>query len=318
MASSFNISKQPKNQDTVNNQHSKKDWQRRLRYISLRNDHLWIHICSSESDYGTNYSGTQRILIMMIRFLITMVVAAIFFGDITLAFIKSMLGFIPMFFIQKFMKQYTPSKINKQNNKSIQSSAIDLDSIHKQKIQQVRSASHADLLEIKHESYPFLSMICINNSSDDEYSKTHLNIYCFKCKIHITIEIIISFICIIIITNKMHITYYIDPDYYIANCFLNICVQNNCYTCYFTVILIELVIKMDIIYYIVIICFANYLYFIVLIELVIKMDISYCFLIICFANYLYFIVFNELVIKMDYSYYIFNICFANYLFYYFN
>ena len=61
-----------------------------------------------------------------------MAVAAIFFGvsqdstigDLSLIFIESMLGFIPMKFIQDFMKQYTPSQLEK---KVSQTSLHDID-----------------------------------------------------------------------------------------------------------------------------------------------------------------------------------------------
>ena len=115
----------------------------------MKNDHLWFGVCFR--DYGTNYSGTQRILVMMVRFLTTMSVAAIFhgvrqdstIGDLTLAFIESMLGFIPMKFIEDFMKQFKPSKIDIDMFKI---NKTKLDSKHVQKLEEIRSASVAELI----------------------------------------------------------------------------------------------------------------------------------------------------------------------------
>ena len=59
--------------------------------INIRNDHLWMGICFR--DFGTSYTHTQRISILMVRLLTSMAVAALFYarskdsaiGDISLS-----------------------------------------------------------------------------------------------------------------------------------------------------------------------------------------------------------------------------------------
>ena len=46
--------------------------------LSVKNDHLWLGICFRS--YGTNYTYTQRLLMIMFRLLISMATAACFFG----------------------------------------------------------------------------------------------------------------------------------------------------------------------------------------------------------------------------------------------
>ena len=60
--------------------------------INMMNDHLWLGICFQH--YGTSYTHTQRIAILMVRLLTSMAVAALFYarakdstiGDISLSF----------------------------------------------------------------------------------------------------------------------------------------------------------------------------------------------------------------------------------------
>ena len=49
-----------------------------LYQINLRNEHLWLGICFR--DYGTHFTHSQRILILMVRLLTTLAVSALFYG----------------------------------------------------------------------------------------------------------------------------------------------------------------------------------------------------------------------------------------------
>ena len=84
--------------------------------IKLRNDHLWLGICCRH--YGTHYTDKQRIAVMMVRFLTTLAVSALFYGqakdttigDFSLSLYESLLGFIPMFITSKCIKENKPSQ----------------------------------------------------------------------------------------------------------------------------------------------------------------------------------------------------------------
>ena len=124
----------------------------KLWFVAIKNDHIWFGICFR--DYGTNYSGTQRILVMMVRFLTTMAVSAVFYGvtqgsqigDLSMAFLESMLGFIPMKFIEDFMKQYKPKKIENLDKNVIDLDMINSISNNEQQYQKIKGVSDADLL----------------------------------------------------------------------------------------------------------------------------------------------------------------------------
>ena len=118
---------------------------------NIRNDHLWIGICARR--YGTHYTHSQRIASLMVRLLSTFCVSALFFGrakdttigDYSLSFYESILGFIPIFFIQTFIKRYKPGtdsqtamKLAKQVNQDVEAVILSLVDtfVHKEKPQQ--------------------------------------------------------------------------------------------------------------------------------------------------------------------------------------
>ena len=78
-------------------------------------DHLWLGICFRQ--YGTNYNCRQRVAMMMIRLLTTFAVTSLFYGidkgstigDWSLSFYESMLGFIPLFLIEKCIRSRKPT-----------------------------------------------------------------------------------------------------------------------------------------------------------------------------------------------------------------
>ena len=85
-----------------------------LFFLNMRNEHLWLGICFR--DYGTSYTESQRILILMVRVLTSLCVSALFYGrrkestigDVSLMLYESLLGFIPMFVVQQLIKRHKP------------------------------------------------------------------------------------------------------------------------------------------------------------------------------------------------------------------
>ena len=92
--------------------------------LTLRNDHIWLGICCRNQ--GTHYSHNQRISVMMVRLLTTMAVCALFYGrskgntvgDISLLFYESIMGFIPMFILEKLIKDRTPTSNEFEKHKN--------------------------------------------------------------------------------------------------------------------------------------------------------------------------------------------------------
>ena len=56
-------------------------WFKKLGYLwcsSLRNEHIYLSLCCR--DFGTNFTTTQRLCVLMIRLLITMSLSALYYG----------------------------------------------------------------------------------------------------------------------------------------------------------------------------------------------------------------------------------------------
>ena len=85
-----------------------------LYLLNLKNEHLWFGICFR--NFGTSYTYTQRISILMIRFLVTLSTSALFYGraknraigDVSLMMYESLLGFLPIFIIKRCIKRHKP------------------------------------------------------------------------------------------------------------------------------------------------------------------------------------------------------------------
>ena len=84
--------------------------------------------------HGTSFTTRERVAIIMIRLLTTMSVTAAFYGrskstiigDFSLAFYESILGFLPMKFIEDCIKSHKPiskKKINQDLNKHIENTS---------------------------------------------------------------------------------------------------------------------------------------------------------------------------------------------------
>ena len=98
-----------------------------LFLINLRNARLWLGVCVRD------YTYIQRISILMVRLLTSIAIAALFFGrskdtvigDISLTFFESVLGFVPMFLIQRFITKYKPNMTRTNSTEIEMSNVID-------------------------------------------------------------------------------------------------------------------------------------------------------------------------------------------------
>ena len=153
--------------------------------INCVNDHIWIGVCMR--NYGTSYTHAQRISILMVRLLSTMCIAALFFGrakdtvigDISLTLYESFLGFLPMYFLQKWITQHKPG-IRKHNEKELAQwgvmpnlSAIKSASVGNSEKSQITSPSSESKLSPAH-YVAGKRQISIDDGSNEQQTKENI------------------------------------------------------------------------------------------------------------------------------------------------